>query len=42
MKRFMAWFFRTHHADAVRIDLITEIEIIGDLSGVEFIDEGVA
>ena len=41
VKRFMDNFFRTNPGDAVRIDLVTEVEIIGDLSGVDFIDDAV-
>ena len=37
-KIFMESFFSENPGDAVRIDHITEVELTGDLSGVEIID----
>lgn len=38
-RRFMDWFFSSHPGQEVRVNRLTEVEIIGDLSGVDFIDE---
>jgi len=42
IKRFLAAFFKATKFDGIRIDLITEVEIIGDLSDIDLIDEAVA
>lgn len=36
--RFMNNFFATHPGDAVRIELVTSVEMIGDLSNVDVLD----
>jgi hypothetical protein len=36
--RFMDNFFVTHPGDAVRIELITRVDLIGDLSRLDVID----
>lgn len=41
-KRFMEWFFLAQPGCRVRMAGITEVELIGDLSGVDLIDEAVA
>ena len=38
LKRFMDWFFSTAPAYRVRVDGITEVEFVGDLSGIDLID----
>ena len=38
VKKFMAWFFENWPGDAVRIDLVRQIEVIGDAS--ILLDEG--
>ncbi len=38
VSRFMEWFFANHPEDAVRIDHVMEIEIVGDLTGLDLID----
>ena len=42
VKRFMNDFFVRSPDDAVRIDLITTVEIAGDMSGIDLIDEAVS
>lgn len=39
--RFMDWFFRAHPRDSVLPREVTEIEFIGDLSGIDLIDGAV-
>lgn len=39
VKRFMNWFFAEHRSSKVRIDLITEVEFVGDLTAIDAIDE---
>jgi low affinity Fe/Cu permease len=41
VKAFMDWFHDKYQADAVRIDLITEIEFVGDGSALAEIDDAI-
>jgi len=41
VKRFMNDFFVRSPDDAVRIDLITTVEIVGDMSSIDMIDAAV-
>lgn len=39
VKAFMGWFFRCNPEARVKLTGVTEVEIIGDMSGLDFIDE---
>jgi hypothetical protein len=42
VKRLLVNFFRATKFDGLRIDCVTEVEIIGDMSNIDLIDEVVA
>ena len=37
--QFMDWFFAKQPDDAVRVELVTEVQIVGDMGAIDLIDQ---